>query len=197
MTDIDIHSLDGHSHNPLASFCYYPDHVDFIEKDPDEKIVLLIRRHPITNIPWMIASILMLFAPIVIVNLPFLNFLPERFLIITIIFWYILTLAFAFEKFLNWFFNVNIITDQRMFDVDFVNLIYRKITDADLDKIQDVTVKVGSVVRTVFNYGDILIQTAAEISEVEFEGVPQPDRIAKIIRELRVSEEEEVKKSGV
>ncbi len=30
------------------------------------------------------------------------------------------TFAFAFEKFLSWYFNVNIITDERIVDVDFI-----------------------------------------------------------------------------
>ncbi|OGM26883.1 hypothetical protein A3D00_05440 [Candidatus Woesebacteria bacterium RIFCSPHIGHO2_02_FULL_38_9] len=187
----DVHNLPGHSHNPLASYCYYPDKADFIEKDPEEKIVLIVRRHPITNVPWIILSVIMLFVPVVVTSFSFLSFLPIRFQIVGIVVWYLISVAFAFEKFLNWFFNVNIITDERVFDVDFVNLVYREITDANLDQIQDVTVKVGSVIRTIFNYGDISIQTAAEIPEIEFDAIPNPDLVAKILRELRVEEEQE------
>ena len=43
----------------------------------------------------------------------------------------------------------------------------------------------------MFNYGDVLIQTAAEIPEVEFEAVPMPDLVAKVLRELRIEEEVE------
>jgi hypothetical protein len=75
-------------------------------------------------------------------------------------------------------------------DVEFVNLVYRQVSDCEHRQIQDVTVKVGSAIRTIFNYGDILIQTAAEVPEIEFEAVPQPDRIDKILRQLRIMGED-------
>jgi uncharacterized membrane protein YdbT with pleckstrin-like domain len=130
-------------------------------------------------------------APMVLSSFPLLSFLPENFQFIAILAWYMLTVAYVFESFLDWFFSVFIITDERMFDVDFVNLIYREISEANLDQIQDVTVKMGGVVRTIFNYGDILIQTASEVPNIEFEAVPHPDQVAKVLRELRVQEETE------
>ncbi|MBI3443121.1 PH domain-containing protein [Candidatus Woesebacteria bacterium] len=187
----DVHHLPGHSHNPLAAFCYYPDRVDFVEKDPQEKVVLLLRKHPITNVPWIITAILSLLLPVFVTFFEIFEFIPLGFQIVAIIGWYLVTIAYAYEKFLNWFFNVNIITDERVFDVDFINLVYREITDANIDQIQDVTVRIGSAIRTIFNYGDISIQTAAEIPEIEFEAVPKPDQVAKILRDLRVEEEHE------
>jgi len=133
----------------------------------------------------------MLFAPLILKFFPILDFLPERFQFISVVGWYMLTVAFAFEKFLEWFFNVQVITDERIFDVDFVNLVYREIAEANIDEIQEVNVKMGSVVRTIFNYGDILVQTASEVPNLDFEAVPDPDRVAKILRELRVEEEQE------
>jgi hypothetical protein len=190
-SEVELKKLPGHTRNPLASYCYYPTHVTFSHADEQEKIVLLVRKHPITNIPWITAAFFMLLAPLALDAVPLLSFLPTNFQTIAILIWYLITIAFVFEQFLTWYFNVNIITDERIFDVDFVNLLYRKITDADLDQIQDVTVQVGSAIRTIFNYGDVLIQTAAEVPELEFEAVPYPDQIAKIIRDLRVEEEVE------
>lgn len=178
-------------YHPLASYCRFPDGVYFSEADEDERIILLIRKHWITNIPWILTGIVMLFVPLPFVYFPFLNFLPERFLVITILFWYLVTLAYMLEKFISWFFNVNIITDERVFDVDFYNLVDRDISDANIDDIQDVTSTIRGAIRTSFDYGDILIQTSAEIPEIEFEAVPHPDEIAKVLRELRIEEEEE------
>lgn len=186
-----VHGLEGHRHNPLSAFFYFPDRVNFIAMDPHEKVVLLLRKHPITNIPWIVITIIMLLAPSVLSFFPILEFLPERFQFISVVCWYLITTAFAFEKFLSWFFNVYIVTDERLFDVDFVNLVYREIAEANLDQIQDVNVRVGSVIRTVFDYGDILIQTASAVPNIEFEACPDPDRVAQVIRELRVEEEQE------
>ena len=179
----------GHSKSRISAYCYYPEHVKFIGADSEERIVLLLRRHPITNVRWIIISILMFATPLVLLGFGFLDGIHERILIVGLLFWYLITFAFTFEEFLTWFFNVYIVTDERVFDVDFVNLVYREITDANLDQIQDVTVKVGSVIRTLFDFGDVHIQTAAAIAEIDFGAVPFPDKVAQVLRELRVEEE--------
>ena len=185
----DKTGLEGHSNSSLAAYCYYPNKVDFVGVDEAEKVVLLLRRHPITNVPWIFSSILLFTVPLVLLMFGFLSFIPVKMLIVGLLFWYLISFAFTLEQFLSWYFNVNIITDERVFDVDFLNLVYREITDANLDQIQDVTVRVGSVIRTIFDYGDVLIQTAAEMPEIEFEAIPHPDRVAEILRQLRVEEE--------
>ncbi len=181
--------LLGHTHNPLASFIFYPDRVEFINRDPEEEVILLLRRHPITNLGWIVIASLMLIAPSFLPLFSLFDILPERFQTVFVMVWYLITTAFIFEEFLSWYFHVNIITDERIIEVDFAHLIYREITDANIDQIQDVTVEIGSAARTMFNYGDIIIQTAAQIPKIEFEAVPQPDRVARILRELRLEEE--------
>ena len=181
-----VEKLPGHTHNPLSSYCYFPHNVSFINKEPDEKVILLVRRHVITNLGWILLVILMASAPYALKFLPALNFMPLKFQVVSVLFWYLLTLAIAIQGFLSWFFTVNIITNKRVIDVDFENLIYRKLTDASIDHIEDATVQMGSVVRTLFDFGDVLIQTAAEIPEVEFYAVPHPDRIDKLLSDLRL-----------
>ena len=180
-----------HTNNPMAAFAYFPERVNFVAADPKEKVVLLLRKHPITNVPWIITALLMAAAPILFDTLPVLDTIPINIRLIASLFWYLVTMAFILEKFLVWFFNVYIVTDERVFDVDFINLIYREISDANLDQIQDVTTRVGGVIPTVFNYGDVVIQTAAEIPQIEFLSVPHPDDVAQVLRELRVEEEVE------
>lgn len=179
------------NHKAVRALNFYPDKVRFVGADKKEKIILLLRRHPITTLPWIITSLVLFSAPYFASFFVPVDSFPINYQIIALLFWYLISLAFTIEKFLSWFFNVNIVTDERIFDVDFLNLIYREITDAQIDQIQDVTVKVGGVARTVFDYGDVVIQTAAEIPQIEFLAVPKPDLVAQILRELRVEEEME------
>jgi uncharacterized membrane protein YdbT with pleckstrin-like domain len=185
------HQIPGHTHNPVSAFNYFPDKVKFVAADKEEKIVLLLRRHPITNLRWIVLAILMLFAPFFLSFFPPLTLIPGNFQLVILMSWYMITTAFIIENFINWFFNVDIVTDERLFDVDFINLIYREISEANIDQIQDVTVEVGGAIRTIFNYGDILIQTASEVPRIEFLGIPKPDVVAQILRDLRVEEEQE------
>jgi len=186
-----IKKVKGRFYSPFSSFCYFPLGVKFVSKDPEEEIVLFLRRHWITNVGWIMVSLILLFAPMVLSGFPILSFLPDSFQFIAVAIWYMIAVAYTLESFLGWFFNVCIITDERVFDVDFINLIYREITDADLDQIQDVTVRLGGAIRTIFNYGDVIIQTAGEVPRIEFTAIPNPDKAAKILRELRVEEEVE------
>lgn len=183
------HKTPGHSHSPLVSYSYYPDNVKFVNEDPEEKIILLLRKHPITNIKWILIAFLMIIAPSFLPIFNFFSLLPFEFQLIFVLIWYLITTAFILEQFLTWFFHVNIITDERIIDVDFITLLYREISEANIDQIQDVTVEVGGALRTFLHFGDVLIQTAAEVPKIRFESVPQPDKVARVLRELRIEEE--------
>ena len=133
----------------------------------------------------------MVFVPLILRFFPLLAFLPFRYQMMAVIIWYLLTIAFIFEQFLGWLFNVNIITDERIVDIDFYSLLYKEVSDCKIDQIQDVTYKMGGVTRAMFNYGDVFIQTAAERPQFEFLAVPKPDRVAAILRDLVTEEEKE------
>jgi uncharacterized membrane protein YdbT with pleckstrin-like domain len=188
---VDKKLLREVSHNPLSAFCYRPKKVKFETQEPEEKIILLLRKHPITNVKWILTAALMMLAPLTLQTFPLLDFLPSNYQFVAIMGWYLITLAFVLESFLTWFFNVNIVTDERIIDIDFYNLIYKEVSDANIDKIQDVTYKMGGVVRTIFNYGDVIIQTASEMPNFDFLAVPKPDKVASILQELRIEEEVE------
>ena len=105
--------------------------------------------------------------------------------------WYTLTLGFALETFLVWFFSVFIITDERIIDVDFLSLLFKDISSAKIDAIQDISSKTGGALATVVDYGTVYIQTAGESTEIQFENVPQPAKVAAVLNELLLEEEKE------
>lgn len=188
-TEAQKMNMPGHNHNKLSSFCLYPEGVDFETREKEEKIILLLRAHVITNLKWILVTILMLTVPGIIQAFGMFNTLPAGFGLVITLGWYLVTTAYALESFLFWYFNVYIITNIRVVDVDFYNLIYKQVSDANISKIQDVTYNMGGVVRTIFNYGDVFVQTAAEVSEFDFLAVPNPDKVAKIIQEMITEED--------
>ena len=48
----------------LSSFYLNPGGISFKEQEEDEEIVLLLRRHLVTSIPWLFVALVLLFAPI-------------------------------------------------------------------------------------------------------------------------------------
>lgn len=175
--------------NPLSSLLVLPKkNVHFETQEPEEEILLILRRHWLTNVPWIILGVIFFFAPLALSFFPLLESFPPRFQFIFVVFWYLILLMFVYEKFLIWFFHLSIITDERIIDIDFLNLTTKKISDADIDRIQDVTFTNNGVFGTIFNFGDVIIQTAAQVPEFVFESVPQPGSVANILQRLRTEE---------
>ena len=177
-------SLPGHTHKRFSAFSLYPDDVDFETKEPEEKIILLLRQHPIINLRWILIAIVMFFVPGIARAFGVFSTLPAGFDLVITLAWYLFTMAYALENFLSWYFNVYFVTSLRVIDVDFYNLIYKEVSDANISKIQDVSYNMGGVARAIFDYGNVFIQTAAEVSEFDFLAVPNPAKVAKIIEDL-------------
>ena len=83
--------------------------------------------------------------------------------------------------FLNWYFNVGIISNKRIVDVDFNVVLYKEVTYTLLSHIEDVTSKSGGFFESVFDYGNLFIQTAGTEVNTEFINIPHPSAAAKII----------------
>lgn len=187
----ELGKIWGKTKNPLASFLAVPPKIRFETQDPEEKIILLLRKHWITNVGWLTAAAILLVAPLALNAYPLLNFMPARFQLFTVILWYLFIIIFILEQFLTWFFNVYIVTDERIIDIDFYNLLYKQITEAKIDKVQDITMRMGGAIRTLFNFGDVLIQTAGAQPNLDFSAVPKPEQVVRVLQDLRTQEEVE------
>lgn len=179
------------SSNPLESFAPKPKKTAFDSQAREEQVVLLLRKHPITQLKQTVLTVLAAFFPFMIGFTPLLDSLPSRFQLGFFIGWYLLLIGFIFESFLVWFFNVYIITDERIIDVDFLSLVYKNISSAKIDNIEDITTTTGGVMASIVDYGTIKIQTAAERTEFEFEDVPHPAKVTSLLNEMILEEERE------
>ncbi|MCX6724802.1 MAG: PH domain-containing protein [Candidatus Shapirobacteria bacterium] len=176
----------------LSAFIPHPINLRYEFQEKDEKIVLFLRHHFFTNFGWLIATFCLALVPIFAFSFFPFKFVPLSFRFIGFIAWYLLTFAFGFERFLSWFFNINIVTDRRIIDVNFPSILYKDISECKLDNIQDVSSKIGGFARSFLNYGDVLIQTAGALPELSFEAIPFPDKVAEIINDLIAEEEGEL-----
>jgi membrane protein YdbS with pleckstrin-like domain len=164
--------------------------MSFEGEDNDEEILYVFRKAVITNVGWLVVSAFLLMAP-VFFNSAFLYltkefpdvFSPSLIFIINT-FWYIFTFGYMFERFIHWFFNIHIITNKRIMDMDFDSLLHRNITDAPLRNIEDITYTISGALETVFNFGTVTIQTAAEQRELEFLSVADPAKIQDVLSDL-------------
>lgn len=178
---------EAHGKKAALFSAYYenPTNIRFENQEKEERIVLFLRQHPVVNIPWLAVTLLLVAAPILLSFFPVFDFLPSRFQFVGVLVWYLLVFAYILENFLSWVFNIYIVTDRRIVDIDFFNLIHKQVSDAEIARIQDVTYTLKGVVGTLFNYGDVLIQTAGTAPNFDFSRTPNPEVVVKILQELR------------
>jgi len=191
----NIHKIQNR--NPFAVFAPQPLGVAFETQEKGEEIILLLRAHPVTLVPSVFVVIILIFLPGLI--LPVLDFLnidisltlaPGQLFWLTI-FWYLFTFGYAFYKFIFWYFNVYLLTNERIVDFDFKGLLHKETSYAQLGQIQDVSPKTIGFFGTFFHYGNVYVQTAAERPEFIFENVEKPDIVAeKIMEQVRKEEAE-------
>lgn len=189
-----IKSKKGFS-NPFASFAYSPEGVSFEEQEADEDIIFLLRKHWVTNLSWILIGVLMILGPLVIFPL-FSRFgllpqIPNGRVFTVTLFWYLVTFGYLFFNFLSWYFNAYLLTTERAVDIDFYNLMYHHVASTRMNKVQDVSYQQGGVMRSIFNYGDVFIQTAGEAPNFDFLAVPKPALIVEKLNELMAKEEGE------
>lgn len=185
-----------HSRNPFAMFAPQPIGVSFASQQKGEKIIILLRAHIATLVPAIIEIVVMLSMPVFIAILAALGVeifssLETRQLFWVHIIWYLFVFGFIFYKFIFWYFNVYMLTNERVVDFDFKGITHKETAYANLNQIQDVTPKVIGFFGTMFNYGNIYIQTAAAKNEFEFRAVEKPDMLAReILEQVRLEETE-------
>ena len=76
-------------------------------------------------------------------------------------------------------------TNKRILDVDFYSILYREVSETRLTKVEDITSKTGGYFGSLFNYGNVFVQTAGSEVNIEFLNVPDPANAVKIINDLQ------------
>lgn len=170
----------------ISNFCAFPQNVSFTGKEMEECVVLLVRRSLVTYWPQYLLILLFLVAPFIF-GILLSAWEGEGVgaigLSATIFFW-LLAITVAVDTFLKWFYSVNIVTDQRIIDVDFNNVLYHRYSDTQLENIQDVTHAVAGFLGSIFDFGNVYIQTAGTNPEFVFENVPKPRIVQDTIQDL-------------
>lgn len=182
--------------NLFTAYAENPAGVTFETQQEQEQVVIFMRQHFIVNVPWIFATLLLFIAPFTIVPFFFLLVplpftLPMSYKIIGMLFWFLGTFGYALLNFLHWYYNIYIVTTERIIDIDFIQLMYKKFSEAKLDRIEDVTYTSSGFAAAVFNYGDVMIQTAGEAREFLFESIPKPASVVRTIEALIDKEEGE------
>lgn len=168
------------THKLWRSFSQAANYEEAIKK-PQERVLLILRAHPAVNLNWLILGILAFLLPFLFGH--YLNFLklPPGYELFVLVFYYGLIFSYSLTKFYHWYFNIGVVTNRKIVDVDANNLLNTITTATTVAKVEEVEKKSLGVYASIFNYGDIFVQTAGEIPTIEFLNVPNPEEVIKVI----------------
>jgi hypothetical protein len=174
---------------PLAAFAAFPPEINFEGQDKGEEIILFIRKHPAIFIPKILTIVFMIFLPVILIPILGaagieLTMGDVSFGIGILILWIMFTITYGIVNFFKWFFSVNIITTERIVDIDFDKVFYHNVAETQLESVEDVSHKPVGVWASFFDFGTVYVQTAGEQREFEFQDVPRPRDIQDTILDL-------------
>ena len=148
---------------------------------PEERVLLILRAHPITNTGWLLMGLGLFMLPLVFGNyLTSLGLSPNQELFM-IVFWYAFVLSYLLGRFYLWYFNIGVVTNRKIIDVDANNLLNTITTATIVPNVEEVEKKSLGIMSSFFNYGDVHIETAGEFPSIEFLKIPHPSEVVKII----------------
>lgn len=169
-----------------------------IDLHPNEKIILVTRRHWFVFLGEVIVLIFAAFLPLIFfvfsdyIYEKGTPYLTEPQITAAIVFfsaaWLLLLWMIFFIIFTNYYLDILIVTNQRIIDVEQVGLFARDIATAPLPALQDVKIEILGFIATMFNFGNIHLQTAGSQKEILIRGIKNPEYVKKLIMSTHQSE---------
>ena len=160
-------------------------------KKDDENVITLLRQHPFVIGARLAFWALVAAMPILVylilgdVLKPFIfniSIFPIFLLFIAIYYLYIW--LFTFNTFVEYYLDIWVITNYRILNIEQNGLFNRTFSEQQLNRVQDITSEVKGFFPTMLNFGNVYIQTAAEIERFSFEQIKDPQGCANKIAEI-------------
>lgn len=148
----------------------------------NEEIFKTIRRHWLTYL-------FSIFITFILICLPFLFIVPlfqwGKWGILLFFLIILVAIVFGLRTFVLWYYNIFVITNKRVIDIDQKSFFSRVVWDSSLDRIQDVTYSKKGLIQTLFNYGNIQIIPTGSTTKVEIINIHNPQKVQEMIHSFQ------------
>lgn len=175
------------------------DHIP--NKRANEKIILFLRRHWFAILALVVSFVLLTVIPL---GLAFYFWdslsiwLAEPFLgvmlSVAISMYFLCVWIVTATGFTDYYLDTWIVTNERIINIEQHGLFQRVASELDLTTVQDVTAEISGMLETLFQFGDVEIQTAGEKEHFEFRHVPHPERVKEVIMQMVQEDKRDVAK---
>lgn len=158
---------------------------DFPGRQEDERIELFVRSHELYLLWRLLPPLLFAFIAFA-VSVALTNTFHEDLLLLTLIILLISIppLLWLFWRFSLWYYDYFIITNRRVVDFTRKPFIYETRNETQLSRVQDVLVVFPNPVCLLFNFGNVLVQTAGMAGQLTFRYAARPHQVQARLLDL-------------
>lgn len=153
---------------------------------PEEKILLNIRRHPIIFLFLGIYIFFLILVSIIVLGFGeiFTKILGEKIFWLLIGAFWIIFSAIIFIIWSNSELDFLIVTNKKIIALKQISFLNREQIEIDFNKIQEIKSRIAGILPTIFNYGEITIQTASGNQNIKFQYIRNPNEKIKQINTI-------------
>lgn len=158
--------------------------------DKDEYVVRIVRKSLvlffIQIIGFLVIAILPFIAYTLFTKYLELSISDITYIVIKVVFvtWILFIWISLFIRFTNYYLDSWIVTNKRIVDIDQKSLFSRTTSTLNVDKIQDVRIDIGGILRTVLGIGTLHVQTAGEEEIFIIRDASSPENVKTTILEI-------------
>lgn len=159
--------------------------ISFPGQEPNEKIFIFARRFVIAFLPELVLVLIMIVVGVAVIALLGIGgVIPYNIRILVGSAYLLFLLLFALVEFFDFYFDLYIVTDRRIVDISQQKLFSRTVAELLLEDVEDVDSKTTGILATLFDFGDVEIQTAGSRPNFNFKKILHPNQVASIILDL-------------
>jgi len=163
--------------------------VSFSNQNANEKVYLLVRKHWLTNLGWILRHIIYALIPLIIYLL-LIAFKIDTSLIgwkaylLVILIYYSFLFSNVIRLFSEWYLNPAIITNERVVAYNFKTFGQFNITDLFLENVDDLKQKDSGLLGQFFGYGTICLYGEGEHTQIFLNDIPNPTLVRGVLTDL-------------
>lgn len=159
--------------------------INFPGQETDEQVYIFVRRYPLAFLPAFALILLIITLGLTMIFFIGINdFISWNIRLLLGSAFLLFMMFFTLIEFIDFYFDLNIVTDRRIVDIDQHRLFNRGVSELLLEDVQDVEARTKGFLATLFDFGDVYIQTAGAKPNFTFNAVRHPNEIGAIILDL-------------
>lgn len=157
----------------------------FVREKRGEHVIFVLRRHWFTFVPTVVIFFVLASLPfgvatganILFPEMVWSDSLAYPALVLVASLYCLFTLLFFYIRFIDYYLDMWLVTNERIVDIAQNGLFSRMITEFELGRIQDVTTDVRGVLGTILQFGKLTVTTASSTNSIIFHEIPEPDKV--------------------